>query len=104
MKKLFAKANLSFMIALQMLVLPAVICLIISIVMLGKEMNSTYNDAEGLYYDTLYQINNNLVNADRDYYQAMNAAQQYLSVTQSNGSLPEEIMTQLYAAREATYQ
>ena len=34
----------------------------------------------------------------------MNAAQQYLSVTQSNGSLPEEIMTQLYAAREATYQ
>ncbi|MCR4851107.1 MAG: methyl-accepting chemotaxis protein [Lachnospiraceae bacterium] len=104
MKKLFAKANLSFMIALQMLVLPAVICLIISIVMLGKEMNSTYNDAEGLYYDTLYQINNKLVNADRDYYQAMNAAQQYLSVTQSNGSLPEEIMTQLYAAREATYQ
>ncbi len=104
MKKLFAKANLSFMIALQMLVLPAVICLIISIVMLGKEMNSTYNDAEGLYYDTLYQINNKLVSADRDYYQAMNAAQQYLSITQSDGSLPEEIMTQLYAAREATYQ
>ena len=104
MKKLFAKANLSFMIALQMLVLPAVICLIISIVMLGKEMNSTYNEAEGLYYDSLYQINSKLVNADRDYYQAMNAAQQYLSITQSDGSLPEEIMTQLYAAREATYQ
>ncbi len=104
MKKIFAKANLSFMIALQMLVLPAVICLIISIVMLGKEMNSTYDDAEGLFYDSLYQINSKLVNADRDYYQAMNAAQQYLSITQSDGSLPEEIMTQLYAAREATYQ
>ena len=44
MKKLFAKANLSFMIALQMLVLPVVICLVITIVMMGKEMNSTYTE------------------------------------------------------------
>ncbi|MCR5686903.1 MAG: methyl-accepting chemotaxis protein [Lachnospiraceae bacterium] len=104
MKKLFSKANISFMIALQMLVLPAVICLIISIFIMGKEMNSTYSDAEGLYYDRLYQINNKLVNADRDFYQAMNAAQQYLSITQSDGSLPPEVMDQLFAARVASYE
>ncbi len=92
------------MIALQMLVLPAVICLIISIFIMGKEMNSTYSDAEGLYYDRLYQINNKLVNADRDFYQAMNAAQQYLSITQSDGSLPPEVMDQLFAARVASYE
>ncbi|MCR5501700.1 MAG: hypothetical protein K6F53_01685 [Lachnospiraceae bacterium] len=103
MKKLFGKANISFMVALQMLVLPAVICLIVSIVMLGREMNSTYSDAEKVYYDTLYQINNKLVNADRDFYQAMNAAQQYLSITQSDGSLPEDVMQMLYAARVASY-
>lgn len=103
MKKLFGKANLSFMVALQMLVLPAVICLIISIFMLGREMNSTYSDAEALYFDKLYQINSNLVNADRDFYQAMNAAQQYMSIAQSDGSLPEDVMNQLYAARSASF-
>ena len=103
MKKLFGKANLSFMVALQMLVLPAVICLIVSIFMLGREMNSTYSDAEALYYDKLYQINSNLVNADRDFYQAMNAAQQYMSISQSDGSLPEDVMNQLYAARSASF-
>ena len=103
MKKLFAKTNMSFMIALQLLVLPVVICLVISVVIIGKEMNATYSDAEALYFDTLYQINNKLVNADRDFYQAMNAAQQYMSVSQSNGSLPEETMQALYKERSEVY-
>ncbi|MBQ3852710.1 MAG: hypothetical protein II760_04945, partial [Lachnospiraceae bacterium] len=71
MKKLFAKSNMTFMVALQLLVFPAVICLIISLVMMGKEMNGTYNEAESLFYGTLYQANSKLVNADRDLYQAM---------------------------------
>ena len=75
MKKLFAKSNMTFMVALQLLVLPAVICLIITHVMMGKEMNGTYNEAETLLYDNLYQVNSSLLNADRDLYQAMNAAQ-----------------------------
>lgn len=103
MKKLFAKANLSFMIALQMLVFPVVICLIISVFIMGSEMNKTYSSAQNLYYDTLYQINNKLVNADRDFYQAMNAAQQYISISQSDGSLPPDVMETLYAARVAAY-
>ncbi|MBR5376935.1 MAG: hypothetical protein IK139_06605, partial [Lachnospiraceae bacterium] len=103
MKKLFEKANLSFMIALQMLVLPAIICLVVSIFIIGNEMNSTYNDAEGLYYDTLYQINNKLVNADRDFYQAMLAAQQYMSVAMSDGSLPQEEMDRLFKERTEVY-
>ena len=104
MKKLFAKTNLSFMIALQMLVFPLAICLVISVVIIGKEMNGTYSDAEALYFDTLYQINNKLVNADRDFYQAMNAAQQYMSVSQSDGSLPEETMEALFKERSEVYE
>lgn len=103
MKKLFAKANLSFMIALQMLVFPVVICLIVSVFIMGSEMNKTYSSAQNLYYDTLYQINNKLVNADRDFYQSMNAAQQYLSITQSNGELPPEVMDTLLAAKVQDY-
>ncbi len=104
MRKIFSKANISFMVALQMLVLPAVICLVIAIIMLGSKMNSTYNEAESLYFDTLYQVNSKLVNADRDLYQAMNAAQQYMSISQSDGSLPADVMEGLYAQKVADYQ
>lgn len=103
MRKLFSKANISFMVALQMLVAPVVICLIISIIILGVRMNSTYNDAEALYFDTLYQVNSKLVNADRDLYQAMNAAQQYMSISMSDGNLPEDAVQALYAQKIEDY-
>ena len=104
MRKLFSKTNMSFMMALQLFVLPLVICLIISVIVMGYEMDTTYGETESLYYDTLYTINNKLVNADRDYYQAMVAAQQYISISQSEGALPPEVMEQLYAIRVATYE
>ena len=104
MKKLFAKSNMTFMVALQLLVLPAVICLVISLVMMGKEMNGAYNEAESLFYDNLYQVNSKLLNADRDLYQAMNAAQQYISISQSDGALPPEVMETLYAMRLASWE
>ena len=104
MKKLFAKSNLTFMVALQLLVLPAVICLIITLVLMGKEMNGTYNEAESLFYDNLYQVNSGLLNADRDLYQAMNAAQQYISISQSDGNLPPDVMDMLYAVRLASWE
>ncbi len=103
MRKLFAKSNISFMIALQMLVAPVVICLIISIVLLGIRMNTTYSEAESLYFDTLYQVNSKLVNADRDLYQAMNAAQQYMSISMSDGNLPQEVVDGLYAQKVEDY-
>ena len=104
MKKLFSKSNMTFMVALQLLVLPAVICLIISLVMMGKEMNGAYNEAESLFYDNLYQVNSQLLNADRDLYQAMNAAQQYISISQSDGNLPPDLMETLYAIRLASWE
>ncbi len=103
MKKIFAKAHLSFMISLQMLVLPVVICLIVTLVMMGKEMNSTYNEAESLYYDTLYQVNSKLVNADRDFYQAMQGALQYFSVGDSDGNLDPSVVETLQAAKYDDY-
>ena len=92
------------MMALQLLVTPTVICLIISLFFLGTEMNSTYQEAESLYYDTLYQVNSKLVNADRDLYQAMNAAQQYLSISSSDGNIPPEVMEGLLATRVEDYK
>lgn len=77
MRKLFSKAHLSFLISQLMLVSPILICLIICIVVFSIRLNSTYQDTEELYYDTLYQINTTLINADRDFYQAHLAATIY---------------------------
>ncbi len=104
MKKLFRKANMSLMTSLQMLVLPSIICLIISVIMMALGINSTYNEAEVLYYDTLYQVNNKLTNADRDFYQAMNAAQQYISITQADGALPPDLVETLLTQKYAIYE
>jgi methyl-accepting chemotaxis protein len=82
MKKLFAKSNISFMAALIMLVTPAIVCLIISIILMGMSTNSTYDQGEKLYYDTLYKANSSLVNADRDLYQAFVAGIQYYDMKQ----------------------
>ena len=103
MKKLFAKSNMSFMAALQLLVLPVVICLIVVIVMLGQRMNGTFDDAEKLFNDTLYTINNKLVNGDRDLYQAMNAARQYMSVYDAGANLNAETAKTLMDEKEGDY-
>ena len=77
MRKVFSKANLSFMISQLMLVTPTLICLIVSIIFFSVKLSKTYSDSESLYYDTLYKINTTLINADRDFYQAHLAATIY---------------------------
>lgn len=70
MRKVFEKAHLSFLISQLALVSPLLICLIVSITVFSLRLNSTYQETEELYYDTLYKINTSLINADRDFYQA----------------------------------
>lgn len=77
MRKIFEKAHLSFMLSQLMLVAPMMICLVVSILFFSTKLSSTYKDAEGMYYDTLYKINTTLINADRDFYQAHLAATIY---------------------------
>ncbi|MBQ8983970.1 MAG: hypothetical protein IJ079_10335 [Lachnospiraceae bacterium] len=77
MRKLFEKAHLSFLTSLMMLVAPLLICLVICIAFFAGKLNQTFTQSETLFYDTLYTINSNLTNADRDYYQAYVAALQY---------------------------
>ncbi|MCR5685199.1 MAG: methyl-accepting chemotaxis protein [Lachnospiraceae bacterium] len=71
MKKLFRNSNLSLKTAMVMLVTPAFIALIVSLVLLSGKVETTYSETEDLFFDNLYQINSTLINADRDLYQAM---------------------------------
>ena len=77
MRKLFRKTHMSFLKSQIMIVSPLLICLIICIVFFSVQIGNNYNDAENLFYDTLYKINTSLINADRDFYQAQLGATQY---------------------------
>ncbi|MBO4414614.1 MAG: hypothetical protein J5824_01365 [Lachnospiraceae bacterium] len=77
MKKLFKNANISLQTAMIMLVTPAFITLIIALLILSAKIDSTYSEAQDIYYNNLYNISSKLINADRDFYQAMIAVTEY---------------------------
>lgn len=59
------------------IIVPLVIALIVSILFFSNRLNTVSRSDEELYYDKLYTINTMLINADRDFYQAMYAATQF---------------------------
>lgn len=91
MRKLFRNAHLSFIMSLILQISPLLLCLIISIVFFSVKLNQTFNNSETLFYDTLYTINTELTNADRDYYQAYVAAIQYYN---AKDALDDEALQQ----------
>ena len=62
--------NLSVRVKLLILTVPLSIALIVACVVMGVEMNSVEEEVTGIYYDTLFTVSDNLINADRDFYQA----------------------------------
>ena len=69
--------NVSIRAKLLIITVPLAVALIFSAVFLGVQINSTEEEVSKLYYDILYNANNSLVNADRDFYQAVLAATLY---------------------------
>ena len=69
--------NASMKVKLFALSLPLIIAVILSVIMASYKIDNTAKEVTGLYYDKLYTINTNLINADRDFYQAMSAAAKY---------------------------
>ena len=59
--------NVSVRAKLLIISVPLAVALIISVVFMASELNSTVTQMTGVYYDVLYQVNSNLLNADRDY-------------------------------------
>ncbi|MCR5824100.1 MAG: methyl-accepting chemotaxis protein [Lachnospiraceae bacterium] len=66
--------NISVRIKLLLCTVPSLIALIASIIAFAVMLNQTYAEAQNVYFDTLYKVNSLLLNADRDFYQAMQAA------------------------------
>ncbi|MCR4762576.1 MAG: hypothetical protein K5696_03525 [Lachnospiraceae bacterium] len=68
---------------LLILVVPLIAALIVSIAFFSSELKHVEEDDESLYMETLYQVSTTLINADRDFYQAMLAATEYTMYTGS---------------------
>ena len=69
--------NVKIMGKLLVLVIPLVVALIASSLFYSAQMNSVLEDAKTTYKDNLYVINDTLIQADRDLFQAFVAAMEY---------------------------
>ena len=87
--------NVSVRAKLLIISVPLAVALIISVVFMASELNSTVTQMTGVYYDVLYQVNSNLLNAERDYYQAMQAAMEYYDFANGFTEAPPEFAASL---------
>ncbi len=77
------KKNFSIVGAILGIGILLIVTLLFSVTFFSLQLTKTLEDDEKLYYDHLYTISSELINADRDFYQAMLAATQFYNV--SNG-------------------
>ena len=82
--------NMGVRAKLLLMSVPLVIALVLSLVFMGIEMNRTEQDVSRVYYDILYDVNGTLLNADRDFYQAIYAANQYYDLASGYSDAPED--------------
>ena len=74
--------NASIKVKLILSTLPSLIVLIACIVLFSVSIQNTLRQSKTVYFEKLYGINFNLVNADRDFYQAVQAATSLFNMTE----------------------
>ncbi len=98
-KKPLIKASMAAVLLL--ISIPLVIALTASIINSAVQMTNIEKTSEKIYYDTLYTISNELLNADRDLYQAMLAATQHQAYREY---APKEVMDAYAGEFSENYQ
>ncbi len=82
--------NASIKVKLTLATLPSLFILIACIVIFTIAVNKSLTESKKTYYDTLYTINDKLINADRDFYQAMLNASELHGYQASNSPILTE--------------
>jgi len=96
--------NISVKMKLFMLTIPLVACIVAAVIFAAVQIDRTEDHVTELYYDTLYQVNSTLINADRDFYQSMLGATQYYDMVNGYSTVPEEMYDQLTAEKLDDFQ
>ena len=79
MEKKSPKLQMPMTATLMILIIPFIIVLVFATVYFSMQLKSVEASDEELYYDNLYTISTSLINADRDFYQAMLAGTQFIA-------------------------
>ena len=98
------KKKLSIVVSLIIAVVVLVCMIASSVIYFGKQLQRVTKDDEELYFDHLYSITEKLINADRDFYQAMLAALQYHDVSMAPMDIPPEVLKDLLDQYYADYE
>ncbi len=104
MRKLLARFKLTFRSSMLMIIAPLVVSLIVLLCFMWLRLNSVYKDAEDLFYENLYRINSGIVNADRDFYQALTGAIQYYDIVNGYSNIPLLILEDKKAEKLSDYK
>lgn len=91
------KSQISIVLALLCAGIVLVAMVAISVGYFGMQLQKVTKEDEELYFDHLYTISADLINADRDFYQSMLGAMQYHDVTAAPDDIPPEMMAELTA-------
>jgi len=84
--------NASIKLKLALATFPSLIILIACLVFFAFAVNGTVTQSKEIYYDSLYKVTSNMSNADRDFYQALDASKSLFNMsTFSPGALTPEM-------------
>ena len=98
------KKKISVILSVLAMGLFLAVMLIVSIAYFSGQIMSTSKNDESVYFDHLYSISEKLLNADRDFYQAMLAGVEYHDVAAMPSDVPPEQAAELLAGYLGDYQ
>ena len=92
--------NLKIGFKLFFIVIPLEILLILSLVVLGINIRKAVNNSKAVYYDTLYNVNHNLLSTDREIYRAQLSFTRYIETQSAEKAQMEEYYERVAACLE----
>ncbi|MCR5768846.1 MAG: methyl-accepting chemotaxis protein [Lachnospiraceae bacterium] len=98
------KTKISIVVSLMAAGIILVAMVGISVGYFGTRLQTVSKDDEELYFDHLYSISEKLINADRDFYQAMIAAIQFHDVSMAPADIPPEQLEELKSQYLGDYE
>ena len=82
--------NMRIAFKIAIITIPLEIIIILSLLFMSMNMDWVGEQSKKIYYDTLYEVNNHLLTADRDFYQAQLSFTKYIEVAGSERSMVDE--------------
>ena len=82
--------NMKIAFKIAIITIPLEIIIILSLLFMSMNMDWVGEQSKKIYYDTLYEVNNHLLTADRDFYQAQLSFTKYIEVAGSERSMVDE--------------